>query len=91
MFFYCQCFIPIHGKIIKNRNFLIKVRPISLINIGLVKRRVREMLGTIRNCGRWSEIVPVRLPDIESGKITFVTMLSISVLEGLIILVGCKI
>ena len=49
------------------------------------------MLGTIRNCGRWSEIVPVRLPDIESGKITFATMLSISVLEGLIILVGCKI
>ena len=49
------------------------------------------MLGTIRNCERWSEIVPVRLPDIESGKITFVNMLSISVLEGLVILVGCKI
>ena len=32
----------------------------------------------------------VRLPDIESGKITFVNMLSISVFEWLVILVGCN-
>ena len=40
------------------------------------------MLGTIRNCGRWSEIVAVRFPDNKSGKITFVNMLSISVFNG---------
>ena len=48
------------------------------------------MLGTIRNWGRWSEIVAVRLPDIESGKVIFVNMLSISVFEWLVILVGYK-
>ena len=32
----------------------------------------------------------VRLPDIESGKVTFVNMLSSSVFEWLLILVGCK-
>ena len=31
------------------------------------------------------------MPDNESGKITFVNMLSISVSEWLVILVGCKI
>ena len=36
------------------------------------------------------EIVADRLPDIESGKIIFVNMLSISVDERLVILVGCK-
>ena len=34
--------IPINGKIIKNKIFLIKVGPISLINLRLVGRRVRE-------------------------------------------------
>ena len=48
------------------------------------------MLGTIRNWERWSETVAVRLPDIESDKIIFVNMLSISVFEWLVILVGCK-
>ena len=48
------------------------------------------MLGAIRNWDRWSEIVAVRLPGNESGKITFVNMLSISVFEWLVILVGCK-
>ena len=37
-----QCFIPIDGKIINNKIFLIKFTPICLINIGLVGRRVRE-------------------------------------------------
>ena len=48
------------------------------------------MLGTTRNWGRWSEIVAVRLPEIELGKIAFVNMLSIRVFEWLVILVGCK-
>ena len=39
------------------------------------------MLGTNRICGGWSEIVPVRLPDIESDQMSFLNMLSISVLE----------
>ena len=56
----------------------------------LLEERLENMLGTISNWGRWSEIVAVRLPDNESGKMTFVNMLSISVSEWLVILVGCK-
>ena len=78
MFLYFQRFIPINRKIIKNKIFLIKVRPISLINIGLVGRRVREYVG---NYEELREVVADRLPDIESGKVTFVKMLSISVFE----------
>ena len=48
------------------------------------------MLETVRNWRRWSEIVIVRLPDHETGKITFVNMLSVSVFEWLVIRVGCK-
>ena len=36
-------------------------------------------------------MVTVKLPDIMSGLITFKNILSIGVLEGLVILVGCKI
>ena len=36
-------------------------------------------------------MVTVKLPDIMSGLITFKNILSIRVLEGLVILVGCKI
>ena len=39
------------------------------------------MLETVRNWGRWSEIVIVRLPDHETGKITFVNMLSVTVFD----------
>ena len=56
-FLYFQHFIPINRKIIKNKIFLIKVRPVSLINIGLVGRGLENMLGTIRHWGRWLEIV----------------------------------
>ena len=51
LFFNCQCFIPNCwvGKIIKNKIFMIKVKPISLINIGPVGRGFRETRGTIRN------------------------------------------
>ena len=36
-------------------------------------------------------MVAVKLPDIRSGSITFGNILSITVLEWLVILVGCKI
>ena len=51
---------------------------------------LENMLGAIRNWDRWSEIVAVRVQGNESGKITFVNMLSSSVFEWLVILVGCK-
>ena len=51
---------------------------------------LENMLRTIRNWVRWSVIVAVRLPDIESGKTIFLIMLSISVFEWLVILVGYK-
>ena len=41
-FFNFKCFIPVDRKIIKNKIFLIKVKPTPLINNGLVRRRVRE-------------------------------------------------
>ena len=49
-----------------------------------------NILGTIANWGRWSDMVAVKLPDM-SGSITFENILSIRVLESLVILVGCKI
>ena len=42
LYFNFQCVIPVDGKIMKNKIVLINVRPVSLINIGLVERRVRE-------------------------------------------------
>ena len=50
-----------------------------------------NILGIIKNWGRWSEIVAVKLPDIMSGSITFEKILSIRVLEWLFILVNRKI
>ena len=48
-------------------------------------------IGIIENCGRWSEIVAVKLPNIKSGPVTFENILSVRVLEWQVILVGCKI
>ena len=39
----------------------------------------------------WSQVVPVKLPEIGSGKIILKNILSISVLEWLLSRVGCKI
>ena len=58
----------------------------DLLEGGLVK-----ILGTIRNWGRWSEIVAVRLSDNDSGNITYVNMLMITVLKWQVNLVGYKI
>ena len=50
-----------------------------------------NILGIIENWGMWSEMVAVKLPDITSESITFENMLSVSVLEWLVLLVGCEI
>ena len=42
----------------------------------------------MKNCGRWSETVPVRFPETESGTKIWENMLPISVLELLVTLVG---
>ena len=47
------------------------------------------MLDAITNCGRWSKTVTVRLTEIESGPRILENMLSISVLELHVTLVGC--
>ena len=49
------------------------------------------MFGSIGNWSKWSEMIPVKLPDIMPGSIMFENILSIRVLEWLVILVGCKI
>ena len=50
-----------------------------------------NILGTIANWGRWSDMMAVKLPDIMYGSITFENILPIRVLEWLVIQVGCKI
>ena len=44
-----------------------------------------NILGTIANWSRLSDMVVVKLPDIMSGSITFETILSIRVLECVVI------
>ena len=56
----------------------------------LLEGELEKILGTIRNWGRWSEIVAVRYPDNKSGEITFVNIVLISVFEWLVIVVICK-
>ena len=43
-----------------------------------------NVLGEIKNCGRWSEIVAVILPEIMSFEITLLKILSIRALEWLL-------
>ena len=47
------------------------------------------MLDAMKNRGRWSETGAVRFPETESGPRILEIMLSISVLESLVTLVGC--
>ena len=56
--------------------------------LGFKLGELREMLGAIRNWGRRSEIDDARLPDKILGYIVFKNILSISVLELLLTLVG---
>ena len=49
------------------------------------------ILGANKNCGRWSEIVAVRFPDIISLESIFQKILSMRVFEWLVSIVGCKI
>ena len=57
----------------------------------LVEDQFRKIPGKIRNCGRWSKIAVVRLPDVELGIATIQTLLSIKVSGLFIFLTGCKI
>ena len=47
-------------------------------------------LGANKNCGRWSDIMAVMLPEIISWEIILMNILSMRVLEWLVSLVGCK-
>ena len=46
------------------------------------------MLEAMANCGRWSNILVVRFPEIESGLRILEKTLSMSILEWLLSLVG---
>ena len=48
------------------------------------------MLETLENCGRWSGIVAETFPEAKPGLRILEKMLSISALELLLVLVGCK-
>ena len=49
------------------------------------------MLGTTRNCGRWSDIEAVKLPEIILGAAMLEKILSINVLELAVTLLSCRI
>ena len=49
------------------------------------------MSGPTRNCGRWFDIVAVKLPDTILGTAILEKMLSIDVLELLFTFAGCNI
>ena len=62
--------------------FLVKIWTVLFKNIGFgLSGGSANALGEIKNCGRWSEIVAVILPEIMSFEITLLKILSIRVLE----------
>ena len=85
-----KCFIPISGKQSRIKFSWSKLNWSCSLILDLLEGGLENMLGAIKNLGRWWEIVALRLPDNESGKITFVNMLSISVCERPVILAGYK-
>ena len=52
---------------------------------------LKSTLKTNKNCCRWSDIMAVMLPELTSWEITLENILSMSVLEWLVSLVGCKV
>ena len=70
---------------------MIKSWPASFIFIGLRIREIEKILAAIRNCGRWSDIEAVKLPEVVLGIAILEKMLSINNLELLFTLVGCSI
>ena len=55
------------------------------------KMGLKVHLGTNKDCGRWSNMVGVLLPEITSWEVTLENILSMSVEERLVSLVGCEI
>ena len=58
--------------------------------LALFEGGLQKTFGSIINWGRWSEIFEVKLPEIASGEIALVNILSISVLEWEVSRAGCK-
>ena len=58
---------------------MIKSWPVSFIIIGSKVRGIKKILGATRNCGMWSNIDAVKLPEIILGTAMFKKILSIEV------------
>ena len=58
--------------------------------IGFRVRGIKKILGATRNCGRWSDIEAVKLPEIILGTAMLEKILSINVLE-LVVTMGKKV
>ena len=52
---------------------------------------MKKILGATRDCGRWSDIEAVKLPEIILGTAMLEKKLSINVLELVVTLMGCSI
>ena len=61
---------PINCKIVKNEMFKIEFRPITSKDVGFFVGSIwKKMRGAIRNYGKWSDMVGVRLPETISWEI----------------------
>ena len=60
-------FSAVYIKVFQHKIFLVNILPGSFKNIGSVRKWVsKNVLGKIKNCGSWSDIVAVILTEIMS-------------------------
>ena len=52
---------------------------------------LKKILGATRNCGRWSSIEAIKLPEIILGTAMLEKILSVNDLELLVTLLRCSI
>ena len=68
---------------------MVKFWSIFFIFIGFEIGRIEKNIRTTRNCGRWSDIEAVKLPDIILGTAMLKKILFINFLKLFVTLVGC--
>ena len=75
---------------------MLETSSINTFLLNVLKQRLKDILflgrlvflGMLINCAIWSDIDIVRLPEIRSGEMKFIKMLSISVCELAVMRVG---
>ena len=88
MFVNFKSFIPVNRKKFKYKFFWSKFDQSFSKKFDLLEGGSQYTLVTIINCGRWSEMVEVKLWGIVSGEIILERILSLNVSEWLASQVG---